>query len=244
MTSNSCQFGHKHQVRCHKVEEFKNNCNSCTALLSSFKRPSCGHELKAKCFEWKRFADDPCSCKEACGMDLTCGHKCNRPCGNCVKHTQTQIPNFRPARDQRAGMLHLPCRNKCGKLLLCGHDCDETCHDGIRECGPCKKPCPVTCQHRSRGCRKKCFEPCVPCAMECGWECEHQDKCPLPCGAPCIRLPCDRRCEKLLSCGCRCPCLCGEQCPSSDYCLTHGSENVKAMVRPLLNLVFTNYSVL
>jgi hypothetical protein len=34
-----------------------------------------------------------------------------------------------------------------------------------------------------------------------------------------MRLPCDERCVKLLSCGHRCPSVCGEVCPSASYCV-------------------------
>lgn len=34
----------------------------------------------------------------------------------------------------------------------------------------------------------------------------------MPCAAPCNRLPCDERCQRLLKCGHRCPGLCGETC--------------------------------
>ncbi|KAJ2975951.1 hypothetical protein NQ176_g5227 [Zarea fungicola] len=39
----------------------------------------------------------------------------------------------------------------------------------------------------------------------------------MPCSAPCSRLPCDERCTKLLTCGHRCPSICGEICPE-DLC--------------------------
>jgi hypothetical protein len=39
----------------------------------------------------------------------------------------------------------------------------------------------------------------------------------MPCGAPCIRLPCNLRCSKTLSCGHQCPSICGEICPEG-YC--------------------------
>lgn len=39
----------------------------------------------------------------------------------------------------------------------------------------------------------------------------------MPCAAPCDRLPCDERCNKILDCGHQCPSLCGEDCPN-DLC--------------------------
>jgi hypothetical protein len=44
-------------------------------------------------------------------------------------------------------------------------------------------------------------------------------KCELPCGSPCTRLPCDKRCTRRLQpCGHQCPGLCGEPCLSSAFC--------------------------
>lgn len=39
----------------------------------------------------------------------------------------------------------------------------------------------------------------------------------MPCAAPCSRLPCNQRCSQILSCGHRCPGICGEVC-AEGYC--------------------------
>jgi hypothetical protein len=39
----------------------------------------------------------------------------------------------------------------------------------------------------------------------------------MPCAAPCVRLPCNKRCSKNLSYGHQCPGICGEMCPEG-YC--------------------------
>lgn len=98
------------------------------------------------------------------------------------------------------------------------------------ECGPCAEKCKVSCEHNTRGCKRCCKEMCRPCEKECSWSCEHQGKCGLSCGAPCDRLPCDLRCEKQLSCGCRCPFVCGERCPPRKLCRVHGLEKNKSTV--------------
>jgi hypothetical protein len=46
----------------------------------------------------------------------------------------------------------------------------------------------------------------------------------MPCAAPCDRLPCDKRCTKLLPCGHQCPSICGEDCPV-DYCQKCGIKS-------------------
>lgn len=58
-----------------------------------------------------------------------------------------------------------------------------------------------------------------------------QGRCDLPCGAPCRRLPCNQRCTKLLSCGHRCPSLCGEPCPNKKFCIKCGHKDITVRVR-------------
>ena len=63
------------------------------------------------------------------------------------------------------------------------------------------------------------------------------ETCPMPCAAPCTWSPCSERCDKTLSCGCRCrPSACGEECPDAKFCQQHGSDDIKAMQADLLML--------
>ncbi|KAL3940607.1 MAG: hypothetical protein SGBAC_004891 [Bacillariaceae sp.] len=71
---------------------------------------------------------------------------------------------------------------------------------------------------------------CAACVEECVWECEHVERCSLVCGAPCTRLPCNKRCQKKLRCGHQCPSVCGEPCPDEAYCVECSSDDVKATV--------------
>lgn len=57
----------------------------------------------------------------------------------------------------------------------------------------------------------------------------------MPCAAPCDRLPCDRRCDRDLTCGHRCPGLCGEECPEG-YCSVCGDDNKQNMRVDLLEM--------
>ena len=52
----------------------------------------------------------------------------------------------------------------------------------------------------------------------------------MPCAVPCEILPCSARCGENLSCGHRCPSICGEKCPTSDFCQTCAPEKVKNTV--------------
>eukprot|EP00210_Caulerpa_lentillifera_P007090 g6783.t1 len=238
-----CPFGHVHKVRCHASDRFRKDPKNCNTIVE-MTMPQCGHSMKIECNKFKNALQNPTYCRANCGVVLPCGHSCSSRCGKCIDKTLKQNPGFQITKDNRSNLLHLPCEQLCKKQLLCGHECDNVCHDGISnllstgahggvylgtDCGECNKPCTLMCIHRPRGCNKKCCDPCVPCQMTCQWECPHHDRCQLPCGAPCDRLPCDRRCDKLLECGCRCPSLCGEKCPSKDYCLVHGTDQVLDM---------------
>ncbi|OWZ04697.1 hypothetical protein PHMEG_00023356, partial [Phytophthora megakarya] len=57
---------------------------------------------------------------------------------------------------------------------------------------------------------------------------------PLPCGAPCNRRLCDRRCTKSLTCGHQCPSICGEDCPSEEFCHLCGTDDVKERVADVI----------
>ena len=132
------------------------------------------------------------------------------------------------------------CNQTCERTLFCGHRCGRACH-GSEKCGECRNQCVATCVH-SR-CRKLCNEvvsswhkyrllecwcadephssqtQCSPCVEACDWQCEHQGKRHMVCGAPCDRLPCEKRCTKKLDCGHQCPSVCGEDCPTSLSCV-------------------------
>lgn len=80
----------------------------------------------------------------------------------------------------------------------------------------------VRCAH-SR-CSLSCQQACHPCIEKCTWSCEHQGDCPMPCAAPCKRLPCNERCRKILKCEHQCPGICGEKCPEG-YCQACGQHS-------------------
>jgi len=100
--------------------------------------------------------------------------------------------------------------------------------------------CSTRCTH-SR-CGKLCSESCIPCMEEqcsSGMDCPHNRPCIMPCAAPCTWIPCSERCDQILSCGCRCPSVCGEKCPDAKYCQRHASDEIKAIQADLL--MFTPY---
>ncbi|KAH6677816.1 hypothetical protein F5X68DRAFT_245533 [Plectosphaerella plurivora] len=181
----------------------------------SKKIPDCGHSVLFPCSVDVTTPDY--ECREVCSDDLLCGHACNRRCYSCCRRINGEV-----TKD------HGNCTQKCGRdFTNCSHSCKTGCHDGSA-CPPCQQPCESRCSHSK--CSQMCSEPCVPCAeMSCSSACPHS-RCLMPCAAPCNWVPCSLRCDKLLSCGHRCPSLCGEKCPTSDFCQICASDDVKSMI--------------
>lgn len=169
----------------------------------------CHHEAEMWCWE----NPSEFKCRNECGGILECQHeRCVNPCFSCV------------FTGDDATRCHAPCKQRCNKdLKSCCHRCPRACHQLSTDnnCGPCNGECQFSCSHGTR--RTKCGQPCVPCTEPCSWSCEHMGQCGMPCGALCDRLPCGRRCARLLDCGHRCPSICGEVCPSSLYCQVCGT---------------------
>ncbi|CAG8303689.1 unnamed protein product [Penicillium olsonii] len=174
--------------------------------------PGCKHTVYVACHI--NVTANEYRCKKECGAALTCGHACKRLCWNCVQKT-----------DEGPKVEHQPCKQKCDRpYTACSHTCQIECH-GMVACPPCNSPCDVECGHSK--CPRKCSEPCAPCAVSnCLSACPHS-ACSMPCAAPCDHIPCSLRCESLLSCGHRCPSVCGEICPSVKYCQICASRDIK-----------------
>lgn len=170
------------------------------------------------------------SCKEECGAPLACGHKCLRRCGECALFSSSKDP-VGLKTEGKHWPEHDVCQSVCDRALFCGHRCKaKPCH-GQTECPPCSVTCETKCQH-SR-CGRTCKEPCALCVEQCLWACTCNDPkppCTLNCCYPCNRLPCNLRCGRLLPCGHRCPFVCGEKCPSVDFCQICGSDVNKSQV--------------
>ncbi|CAM9550665.1 unnamed protein product [Scytosiphon promiscuus] len=131
---------------------------------------------------------------------------------------------------------HATCTIECGRHRPCGHRCELPCHEG-RPCPPCTKQCALSCEHSA--CSQRCVDPCILCAESCTWYCPHKaGSCRLPCGAPCVRLPCDIRCERKLRCGHRCPSVCGEDCPGPEYCRECSAPHTSTMTHVVDMLEF------
>ncbi|KAL8397632.1 hypothetical protein RB594_004369 [Gaeumannomyces avenae] len=196
--------GHRvEKLRCHQTLDLGKI--SCKVLVHK-NVPGCGHVVEVACSV--DVAATRFKCPSPCKEVLPCGHKCPGSCGTCVPGENNAI-------------AHQPCNRQCTRPYdTCGHICQRKCHSG-RPCTPCASHCEVRCAH-SR-CTAPCQQACHPCIERCTWSCEHQGDCPMPCAAPCTRLPCNMRCRKALKCGHQCPGMCGETCPER-YCQACGQH--------------------
>ncbi|GJP61447.1 hypothetical protein CLOP_g18608 [Closterium sp. NIES-67] len=224
--------GHK-AVNIHCFEAQKPSSISCSATVE-VTMPLCGHKQNFKCSEAAVKQSNPKLCTARCGVVLSdsCGHECNYRCGDCIiapddkakkeqqgqeqqATAQQQQQQQQRGKDMEVQKKHKACILPCKRPHPCSHLCPDICHNG-KDCKPCCRKCLVACQHSY--CSQPCHRTCAPCTEPCVWHCKHQGSCSLPCGAPCDRLPCDKRCEEKLKCGHQCPSLCGEKCPSRDFC--------------------------
>ncbi|KAH7409766.1 hypothetical protein DE146DRAFT_774768 [Phaeosphaeria sp. MPI-PUGE-AT-0046c] len=189
--------------------------------------PGCNHEVTVPCYV--DVEEDTFECVATCGGMLDCGHICTRICHQCNK-----------VEKETGKKSHGPCLQKCDRAYsTCCHRCISTCHEGAF-CPPCSTKCSTRCPHSQ--CGKLCSESCIPCMEEhcnSGNNCPHNQPCTMPCAAPCTWIPCSERCDKILSCGCRCPSVCGEECPDAKYCQRHASDEIEGMQADLL--MFTQY---
>lgn len=165
-------------------------------------------------------------CNHKCGrMRDRCGHDCTFNCGDCLQATGGQSTRELMELVKGSKMAHTgACTHPCNRSMACGHYCKAVCHKAGK-CPPCGESCANLCSHST--CNLICNKPCASCSEACGWYCPHmKTACPLPCGSPCIRLPCDKRCDKMLAdCGHQCPGLCGEPCLSRAYCRECGESS-------------------
>jgi hypothetical protein len=138
-------------------------------------------------------------------------------------------------RKRTDNVSHSPCFQRCDRAYsTCCHRCRSTCHEG-EPCSPYITECSTPCPHAR--CSKLCSEFCSPYLEEqcnSGTHCPHKKPCAMPCAIICTWIPCSERCDQMLSCSCRCPSACGEECPDAKYCQEHASNDIKAMQADLL----------
>ncbi|EYE96762.1 P-loop containing nucleoside triphosphate hydrolase protein [Aspergillus ruber CBS 135680] len=177
--------------------------------------PGCDHKVIVQCHV--NVARSGYRCDAPCKANLSCGHTCRQPCWKCTVRTPEGVT-----------VDHGKCLQVCGRnQSTCVHACNQTCHRS-EPCPPCSMPCEIQCAHSK--CPRLCAEPCTPCAVStCLSACPHS-QCSMPCAAPCDHIPCTVRCEKRLACSHQCPSVCGEACPSPEFCQKCASPELKERV--------------
>ncbi|KAI9184514.1 hypothetical protein H9P43_003567 [Blastocladiella emersonii ATCC 22665] len=219
--------GHAVTVPCSKNADDE---GSCRVDVDPVAHPRCGHTITPKCFQVRDLA--AVSCGAVVEKQRSCGHSVKVACHQDADKTS--------------------CTWTCSATLACSHACsagsskssesDCDCHrrhalsagssadsSASLLCPPCSATSVPRCDHSRPS--TKCGEPSAPCAVaSCAWTaCSHGvSACEMPCSAPCTRLPCDSRCERLLRCGHRCPSICGEICPDSAFCRECASAETRA----------------
>ncbi|KAK3595714.1 hypothetical protein CHS0354_025336 [Potamilus streckersoni] len=208
-----CEKGHCHEKLCHE------SIGKCTERHEVI-LPRCGHTKVKRCFE----DVNEVKCDERCHKELTCGHICQRRCGeecndedDCTELVKVTGKCGHECQVACSHQKHFRCKIPCRAVLDCGHLCSGTCgkcHQG-RLHMPCRKKCEriLICGHH---CIADCTEVCPPCEKECMNACEHR-KCSKKCGEPCIvcREPCQWECRRWCPSGFKCTRTCYEDCNRS-----------------------------
>ncbi|KAF8128159.1 hypothetical protein EV363DRAFT_1585143 [Boletus edulis] len=187
----------------------------------------CHEEVEKQLSDCEHRATMPCSqdpedyrCVTRCAeLMACCGKSCNATCDACQSINDTLTTGGATKRTKHVA-------HPCQKYLYCEHPCQEPCSEQHEHSTRCTLKCRQICPHAQ--CKRPCSEPCAPCKQPCTWVCPHHT-CPVPCGSVCARLPCDRRCEKVLRCGHQCPSVCGEDC-TIQVCPECASEDQKAQI--------------
>jgi hypothetical protein len=229
----------QHEVCKHRCERLcGDDCGRCLVDIEEFTLP-CGHIGKVKCWQTREPASIKCQAKvvkliPGCdhSLEVKCFIDVTSPKFRCVAPCQTNMDCghsctglYHDCRITDEAVKHNQCNVVCGrKYSACSHSCEARCHNS-QSCEPCSKDCEVRCAHSK--CSLRCHEGCAPCIEPCTWSCSHRGSCNMPCSAPCDRLPCDERCEKILSCGHQCPFVCGEDCPTEEHCQLCCTDDVR-----------------
>ncbi|XP_038069842.1 NFX1-type zinc finger-containing protein 1-like [Patiria miniata] len=177
---------HRAEMNCHKDPETIQCRGKCERVLE------CGHPCEKLCWE---------SCTTFCRVEVErtlpkCGHTVSMDCGAKPDTRKLGKIMYGPSTDDP-----YTCKERCEKMLECGHRCPNVC--GI----PCIKLPSHYRYLRFRMNVKACDEPVERTYTSCG----HRVR--VPCHKDISDVPCSDRCEKLLSCGHRCPRKCYKKCP-------------------------------
>ncbi|NXL91409.1 ZNFX1 protein, partial [Alectura lathami] len=204
-----CTEGHRCPLSCYEP------CGPCMVIVEKT-ISKCGHLQMVPC----SCPDSEFLCQEPCQKKLSCGHTCNKFCGQeCTMRCPELVTvTLQCGHSQQVkcwiaeGMKHgkpVECKAKCSVTLECGHVCSGSCHTCFegRFHKPCNSPCKcfLICSHK---CQQPCTIECPPCQLDCQNHCVHS-RCKKKCGERCFPCaePCEWWCQHY-----QCTNLCHEPC--------------------------------
>ncbi|XP_033626155.1 NFX1-type zinc finger-containing protein 1-like [Asterias rubens] len=165
-------------------------------------------------------------CGRPCEFTLACGHRCESSCHpyDCDHTTYkcrvrcTQLcKRGEHSRNIECFESDNPCKEMVLKLTpKCGHESQVMCDDF--ESADCTVPCTkkITCGH---SCTNLCWQECTlasSCTVKVTRtlrQCRH--KFVTECSGKKYLAECPHECDKILSCGHKCPNKCGKSCPKT-----------------------------
>ncbi|KAI5644349.1 AAA domain-containing protein [Phthorimaea operculella] len=217
--------GHKKRLPCHvEPADSQVRCDVETEVIL----PACGHKAKKSCSDIL----EKVLCPERCKVRVEpCGHSCGRKCHVNDDPDHEKYVCRKPcarAKDQCRARLDTDrgdhqCKRKCFESCepctvqvektrsTCRHLQRVQCSQDIDKL-PCQEPCEqiLSCEHK---CPKKCGEECGGCVvkvMKTIPDCNHKIK--VSCWKEATRENCQKKCERVLSCGHVCMARCSKVC--------------------------------
>ena len=160
-------------------------CVQCTMLCVKV-FPSCGHSQEMYCNQRSEFRNVLChrQCEKSCPEGHACPSLCYQSCPPCQVLITVELP-------------------------VCGHMQEKFCHQDIADI-QCKTLCERKCK-AGHPYRLMCHESCQPCKVRVvkDFRCGHSAE--VRCSEY-DDIHCSMPCTKKLTCGHKCPSVCGQPC--------------------------------
>ncbi|XP_074616880.1 uncharacterized protein LOC141876262 isoform X4 [Acropora palmata] len=196
--------GHKKDITCGTALK-EHQSGICDTLVK--RKLPCGHENMVECsLEIAKIR-----CKHPCERFLPCGHPCTKKCGEVCTQFKCMA---KVSKDLKGGyhkiscycgdeVSKLRCSEKYLKQLKCGHLCPGKCGEDCSQYR-CEKmvkknlSCPGN-HSQEMACSK---DPrLVKCQKRCQKDLDCGHRCPGNCTQPCEKLVCQKEIQKTHACG-------------------------------------------
>ncbi|XP_044175717.1 NFX1-type zinc finger-containing protein 1-like isoform X2 [Acropora millepora] len=196
--------GHKKDITCGTALK-EHQSGICDTLVK--RKLPCGHENMVECsLEIAKIR-----CKHPCERLLPCGHPCTKKCGEVCKQFKCMA---KVSKDLKCGyhkiscycgddVSKLRCSEKCSKQLKCGHPCPGKCGEDCSQYR-CEKmvkknlSCPGNHSQEMACCKDPKL---VKCQKRCQKDLDCGHRCPGNCTQPCEKLVCQKEIQKTHACG-------------------------------------------